>query len=78
MAFEIDPRIEVYSPGGQHLLLKQTDLTVTRLSRVFKVLLNPRFSSTHSEVHLATNNIAILVKAPECNISSIARARQVL
>ena len=37
MAFEIDARIEVYAPGGQHLLLKQTDLTVTRLSRVFKV-----------------------------------------
>lgn len=35
--FEVDPRIEVYVAGGQHLLLKQSDLTVTRLSRVFKV-----------------------------------------
>lgn len=31
-------RIEVYVPEGQHLHLRASDLTVPRLSRVFKVI----------------------------------------
>ena len=36
--FEYEVRVEVYVPGGHNLHLKASDLTVSRLSRVFKVL----------------------------------------
>jgi hypothetical protein len=38
MDFDYEVSIEVYVPGGHNLHLKVSDVTVSRLSRVFKVI----------------------------------------
>ena len=36
--FDYEHRTEVYVPGGHNLHLRASDLTVSRLNRIFKVI----------------------------------------